>query len=357
MPAVAATGMKESRPSFFVGGAEQPALYGGLTRLLIAETTAGLYRCEAQFGNWGLKDGKTDFLYFDRQTLDFGKDFQVKLADKPLFDGRIMGLEADFPDGDAPAITVLAEDRFQDLRMTRRTRTFEDVTDADVFNQIAADHGLTPSIDAAGPTHRVVAQVNQSDLAFVRERARAIDAELWLEGRTLNVKTRSARAGAPVVLKRGMELREFKVLADLAQQRTAVSVTGWDVEAKEAIRHEAEESVVASEVGADESGVAILRAAVGERKESLAHTVPLGAQEAQAAAESFFRMSARRFLAGRGVAETKPELRAGAFVDLKELGPLFSGKYYLTEVRHLFDNAKGIRTAFRAERAGIGRGQ
>ena len=240
--------------------------------------------------------------------------------------------------------------------MTRRTRTFEDVTDSDVFNQIAADHGLTPSIDAAGPTHRVVAQVNQSDLAFVRERARAIDAELWLEGRTLNVKTHAARNGQPVELKRGKELREFRVLADLAQQRTSVSVSGWDVEAKAALKHEAEESVVSSEVGADESGVSILRAKIGERKESLAHTVPLGSQEAQAAAESYFRMSARRFLVGRGVAETQPELRAGASVDLKELGPLFSGKYYLTEVRHLFDSAKGVRTEFRAERPGIGRG-
>jgi uncharacterized protein len=356
MSAVAAIGLKESRPSFFVGGKEQPALFAGLARLRIDETTAGLYRCEAKFSNWGLKDGKTDFLHFDRQALDFGKDFQVKLAGKVLFDGRIMGLEADFPEAGSPEINVLAEDRFQDLRMTRRTRTFEDVSDSDVFNQIAGDHGLSPGIDARGPVHKVLAQVNQSDLAFVRERARSIDAELWLEGKTLNVKTRSARAGQPLTLKRGMELREFKVLADLAEQRTSVSVGGWDVSAKKGIKHEAEESAVAGEVGSDESGVSILRARIGERKESLAHAVPFVGEEAQAAAESFFRMSARRFLVGRGVAETRTELRAGATVDLKELGPLFSGKYYLTEVRHLFDNAKGTRTEFRAERPGIGRG-
>ncbi|HEY9286094.1 MAG TPA: hypothetical protein VIP46_21770 [Pyrinomonadaceae bacterium] len=356
MSAVAATGLKESRPSFFVGGKEQPTLFAGLARLRIEETTAGLYRCEAKFGNWGIKDGRTDFLHFDRRTLDFGKDFQVKLADKLLFDGRIMGLEADFPEAGSPEITVLAEDRFQDLRMTRRTRTFEDVSDADVFNQIASDHGLSPGIDARGPTHKVLAQVNQSDLAFLRERARSIDAELWLEGKTLNVRTRSARAAQPLTLKRGMELREFRVLADLAQQRTSVSVGGWDVSAKKALKHDAEESAVSSEVGGDESGVSILRSKIGERRESLAHAVPFQGQEAQAAAESFFRMSARRFLTGRGVAETRPELRAGATVDLKELGPLFSGKYYLTEVRHLFDNAKGTRTEFRAERPGIGRG-
>ena len=115
----------------------------------------------------------TDFLYFDRSMLDFGKDFEIKLESDSIFKGKIMGLEAAFPEGQSPEISVLAEDRFQDLRMTRRTRTFTDVSDADVINQIATDHGLTPEVDVSGPTYKVLAQVNQSDLAFIRDRARA----------------------------------------------------------------------------------------------------------------------------------------------------------------------------------------
>lgn len=349
------TGLAPARPDFHVGGAEQPALAGGLNRLSIIENTSGLYRCEAKFSNWGLINNTTDFLYFDRRTLDFGKTFQVKYKDKIIFDGRIMALEASFPEGQSPEITVLAEDRFQDLRMTRRTRTFADTTDADVFRQIAGDHGLSPSVNVAGPTYKVLAQVNQSDLAFARERARSIDAELWMDGSTLNAKSHSNRGGATLELKRGMELREFNVIADLAMQRTSVSVNGWDVPSKSALTYEATESIIAGELGGDTSGVSILQSALGARKESLAHTVPLNSQEAQYEAETFFRLSARRFIVGYGVAETKTDLRAGAFVDLKELGPLFSGKYYVTESRHLFDNAKGIRTEFRAERPGIGR--
>ncbi|MDQ1613409.1 MAG: uncharacterized protein QOG00_3340 [Pyrinomonadaceae bacterium] len=349
------TGLTDSRPTFYVGGAEQPALGGGLNRMAIVENTSGLYHCEARFSNWGNVNNTTDFLYFDRRTLDFGKTFQVKIKDKVIFDGRIMALEASFPEGQAPEINVLAEDRFQDLRMTRRTRTFADATDADVFKQIASDHGLSPSVSVTGPTYKVLAQVNQSDLAFARERARSIDAELWMEGSTLNAKTHTNRGGATLELKRGAQLREFNVLADLAMQRTSVTVNGWDVPSKSALTYEATESVIASELNGDASGVSILQSALGARKEALAHTVPLNSQEAQYEAETFFRMSARRFIVGYGVAETKPDLRAGAFVDLKELGPLFSGKYYVTEIKHLFDNAKGIRTEFRAERPGIGR--
>ena len=348
------SGVRDSRPAIFVGGKEEPGLAGGLLNLIIVETCSGLYRCEANFGNWGDKGGQIDFLYFDRKTLDFGKDFQVKLTDETLFEGRIMALEAAFPEGQPPQINVLAEDRFQDLRMTRRTRSFFNVSDGDVFNQIANDHGLSPSVDVSGPTYEVLAQVNQSDLAFLRERARTIDAELWMEGRKLNAKTRSKRNGGNLELEHGGQLREFTALADLAMQRTSVTAGGWDVAGKSGLKYEATDTVISSELNGDQSGISILKSTFGERHESLAHTIPLNSQEVQAAAESYMRMSARRFLTGRGVAETDVRLRVGTYVDLKGLGSLFNGKYYLTEVKHLFDGKKGLRTMLSVERSGLG---
>jgi uncharacterized protein len=92
----------------------------------------------------------------------------------------------------------------------------------------------------------------------------------------------------------------------------------------------------------------------GERKASVAHAVPITAREAQDRAEAAFRLQARRFLTGRGIAEPDARLRAGTQVDLQGLGPLFSGKYYVGEVAHLFDGARGLRTEFAAERPGIG---
>jgi phage protein D len=348
-------GLKASRPTIAVGGEDNAPLGAELSRLVIAEDTNGLYRCEAKFGNWGSINNTTDFLYFDRSILDFGKDFEVKLESDSLFKGKIMGLEARFPEGQSPEITVLAEDRFQDLRMNRRTRSFTDVSDADVINQIASDHGLSPSVDVPGPTYKVLAQVNQSDLAFIRDRARAVDAELWMEGDTLNAKSHTGRNGTDLQFKYGNQLRDFTVLADLAMQRTSVAVNGWDVSSKSALQHEATDSVISSELNGDTSGVSILQSALGARKESLAHTVPLNQDEAQHEAEAFFKMSARRFVVGRGVAETKASLRVGTKLDLQGLGPLFTGKYYVVEVKHIFDGAKGLRTEFRSERLGIGK--
>jgi phage protein D len=349
------TGLKESRPTVVVNNEVNGPLGGGLLTLMIVENTNGLYRCEARFGNWGEKNSTTDFLYFDRSVLEFGKDFEIKLGNDSIFKGKIMGLEGNFPEGQSPEISVLAEDRFQDLRMTRRTRTFTDVSDADVIKQIATDHGLTPEVDVPGPTYKVLAQVNQSDLAFIRDRARSIDAEVWMSDKTLHAKAHTGRNGDKLQMTYGNQLREFNVLADLAMQRTSVAVNGWNVSNKAAMQFEATDSAISSELNGDTSGVSILQSALGERKEALAHTVPLNDQEAQHEAEAYFRMSARRFVVGHGVAETNKSLRAGSQLDLQGLGPLFNGKYYVAEVKHIFDSSKGLRSEFRSERVGIGK--
>ena len=283
------------------------------------------YRCESTFGNWGPVGNSLGYLYFDRQTLDFGKLFQVKLNAIPLFDGRITALEAQFPESVTPEITVRAEDRFEDLRMTRRTRTFTNVTDADLVRQVAADHGLTADVDVTGPTHKVVAQVNQSDLQFLRGCMRSIDAELWMDGTTLHAQAHTRRNAGALTLSRGAALREFTVTADLDAQRTSLSVSGWDVASKSAIVQEATESAISEELNGGDSGPSILRSAFGERTESLIDTLPLDAPEAQARADASFRMRARHFVTGRGVADANALLRVGAHVDLQELGPLFSG--------------------------------
>lgn len=344
-----------ARPIITIAGRDEPELAQRLLSMLIAEDTHGLYRCEAVFGNWGNKNKSIGFLYFDRSLLDFGKTMQVKLGNDVLFNGRIMGLEGQFPQGSPPALTLLVEDRFQDLRMTRRTRTFGDVSDADVINQIANEHGLSPNVDVHGPKYKVLAQVNQSDLAFLRERVRAIDAEVWMEGSTLHAQPRTNRAHGALKMSYGKDLREFSVLADLAMQRTGVTVNGWDVTSKSGLQHEATDSIINGELNGGLSGASVLSSALGQRKESLVHTAPLTGQEAQAIAEAYFKLSARRFVTGHGIAETTSQLRVGSIIDLDGLGPLFNGKYYVSEVKHLFDGANGIRSEFTAERPGLGR--
>ncbi|MBL9126157.1 MAG: hypothetical protein JNL97_00850 [Verrucomicrobiales bacterium] len=197
--------------------------------------------------------------------------------------------------------------------------------------------------------------MNQSDLAFVRERARGLDAEVWAEGSQLKAATRTARRGRSLELTHGHQLRSFTALADLAHQRSEVAVAGWDVSAKEAIRYVAGPEAIRGELADDVGGAGVLERAFGRRTETIAHALPGTREEARWLAESHFKAIARRFVVGHGVAETQARLRVGAVVGLKNLGGLFDGDYYVIEARHRFDSDRGSWTEFAAERAGLGR--
>lgn len=355
----AQTGYYASRPGIQIDGQIQTTLSDlQLQSLVVEESVLGLFRCEANFVNWGPKDGAVGFLFFDRQLMDFGKSFSVEFGppggSSPVFAGRIIGIEAAYPPHRAPEIVILAEDRFQDLRMERRTRSFENVTDEDVIRQIASQQGLTPQVDVDGPTYRVLAQVNQSDLAFLRERAAAIDAELWMDNSTLHAQARSHRNAGTASFTYGQDLIEFTVLADLAHQRTSVRVSGWDVSGKSAIDEEAGESTISGELNGKRSGSSILAQVLAQRRERIVTATPLSSTEAQKIAAARYRHKARRFLRGAGVIDGNAKVRVGAKVDLQGLGPLFDGQYDVTLARHSFTLNEGYRTTFEVERPGIG---
>jgi Bacteriophage probable baseplate hub protein len=348
-----------ARPKFFVDGEEKPALGEGLLSMHVEETSAGLYHGEAVFSNWGPKDGTTTFLYFDRQVLDFGKKLRIEagggVGAGQIFEGRITAIEGRFLRERPHEVLVLAEDRLQDLRMTRRTRTFDDLSDSDLFQQVASQHSLQLDADLDGPTHKVLAQLNQSDLAFLRERARAADAELWVTGDALHVKAHSRRNAGDVTLTLGRGLLECSVTADLAGQVSGFSVTGWDVSGKEAISFKATDTALGGELDGDDGGSRLLSSALGTRDQQVVHLAPFTSTEAQALAEAHYRRAARRFVVAHGLAEGDARVRVGAKLALAGVGPLFDGKYYVTRARHLFDSRTGLRTQFAAERPGIGK--
>lgn len=354
----APTAFYASRPRLRIDGQQFDNLGDTLLQsLLVEESTQGLFRCEASFINWGPNGTEVGFLFFDRQLLDFGKTFAVEFGPSgeagPIFAGRISSLEANFPADRPPEFVILAEDRFQELRMERRTRTFEDVTDADVIRQVASQNGLTAQVDLDGPTHRLIAQVNQSDLAFLRERLAAVDAELWIDDRTLYAQARTRRSHGTITFTYGRDLLEFTVMADLAHQRTSVRVSGWDVGEKKAIDVEVGRSAIQAEVNGQRDGSTVLQA-LAPRTERLAMAVPLSRQEAQSLAEARYRARARNFVSGRGVVQGNARLRVGTTIELANIGPFFDGPYYVTVARHSFDALYGYRTTFQVERPGIG---
>lgn len=352
-----------STPVFTIAGTREGALARDLVRMDVDEDTAGLKRLHARFHARGPDpDGGGEaevVLYLDGRLLDFGRDIRVEIgplgAQEVIFNGRISALTASYDEGQAPEVMIDAEDRLMDLRMTRRMRHYESMTDADIAGAIAAEHGLGSDLDCDGPTHDRIQQWNMSDLAFLRERARLLQAEVWVSDDTLHFAARERRDGAEITLIRGRDLIAVEVRADLSEQRTAVHVSGYDAAARERIDEQAGAEAIAGEMTGGRSGPDVLDEAFGERVSHRVREVPLLAAEAAEWARAEQLRRARRFLTVRGVTNGTPGMAVGCRLTLERLGAPFDGEgWYVTRVRQSWDLGSGHRTRFEAERAALG---
>ena len=259
-----------------------------------------------------------------------------------------------YPAASPPAFVVGAEDGLAAFRRRQRTRMFEHMSDPQMIAAIAAEHGLTVDISLSGtlPVHAVTAQLNQSDAAFLADRLNAIGAAMWLEHDTLVVTDEAGGASLP--LSYGQDLVAFTVGAHLGHQRTAVGVSGWDPRAKQVILTAATDADLPAGPDGWMSGPRVLDQTFGQTVEAIVDEVPATIEEAHALAVAHLRSRATAFLTGRGTATGFAALRAGRAVTLQGLGPLFSGGYQVTAVRHEFNHAQGWQTAFEVRRPRLG---
>jgi len=349
-------------PVFEVGSQVRPELARDVVRLEVAEANDGLRTLSARFvaigPTLGAAEEQERLQYLDGAVFDFGKPIHVSIGPpentRTIFRGFISALEAGFEEGEEPEVVVYAEDRLMDLRMTRRMRTYEQVTDADIARAIAAEHALEARVDAEGPTYEQVQQINTSDLAFLRERARLIQVDVWFEDEALHFQTRDRRAGAPITLVRGNELTAVELRADLAHQRTGVVVGGYDARARAALNAEADPSVVRAEAPTGRIGPEVLRRAFGTRVSYRVREVPLTDAQATEWARAELLRRSRQFVQVSGTTSGTPEMTVGSRLTLQRVGAPFEGDgYYVTSVRHTYDLGRGHRTYFDAQRAFI----
>ena len=163
-------------PVFKVGAEVRGELARDLSRLEIDEATDGLKTLTLHLVAEGPKGdaAEEEQLYLDGQIVDLGKDLEVSIGpsdgERVVFKGALSGLEALYGEGAEPYVVVYAEDKLMNLRMTRRMKTYENKSDAQIAAAIADEHHIQAEASAEGPTYKVVQQWNQSDLAFLRDR-------------------------------------------------------------------------------------------------------------------------------------------------------------------------------------------
>jgi len=343
--------VRSAKPTIRADEQEHDKLNELLIAMELNEQESGLSSLELRFSNVASTDAGTSELAFeDEAILKLGTLLTIYSGDErepqEIFRGVVTGLEADFPVLDPPELVVLAEDVLQKARMMRRTAIHEDVSIADIAQNIANNIGVTPRITELDDSIGTWCQFNESDLMFLRRLLSRYYADVQIIGEEMFVFNHDEMQRQNIELTLHSQLRSVRVLADLSQQVNEVTFSGWDVSQGE--------KITATSTGANEgpgrgrSGAELLVEALGERSEHIGHLSVNNQQEAQLLVDAAYDQLARKFVCVEGTAEGNPGIRVGSHVTLSGISTRFDNTYYVNSACHRFDKKRGYETDFEA---------
>ena len=227
------------------------------------------------------------------------------------------------------------------------------VTDKQIVERIAAEAQLTAQADETSTRFPYVIQYNRTDWAFLLERARNIRFEVFVDDKTLVFRKGQEDQGRVLVLAYGKGLKSFQPVIDTQKQVSRVVVRGYDPRTKKDVVAQAGSGDEDTTMGGKSSGSQVAEQAFSGKVEEVRVDHPVASQEeADQLARAYYNVVLQDLVRGSGSAVGDPSLRAGRVIELRGLGKLYSGEYYLVQVTHSIGSG-GYVTSFNVRRPSL----
>ncbi|MBA4142868.1 MAG: phage late control D family protein [Nitrosospira sp.] len=337
-----------------INGSEKSidAITADLISLQVLDDVDAMSMFALSISAWNSAESKVKWI--DDELFQEGNPVKITMGYhnhlETLFSGEITALEPYFPEGRTPILTVRGYDRRHRLMRQRKTRSYTNLKDSAIANQLATQATLQAETEDTGVVLPYVLQHNQTDYDFLIGRARLIGYELVINDRTLLFRPRKIQEEATLTLRRDIELLEFRPRMTTMSQIEEFTVRGWNPKEKKEIVARSSAGEEPRKMGGTVSGPANVR----ERFSGTGGTrvtMPVQSQdEADQLAKQALSEVALDYIRAEGLCIGDPRLRAGTVVNVEGIGVRFSGPYYVCSADHRFSMSKGYRTAIFARR-------
>src|SRR5205807_5672600 len=141
------------------------------------------------------------FELFDRQTFSLGTRVDIAFTSErdmvTVTRGEATALTVEPGPRGRHQLVVSGLDATHRLAKGPKTRSFQNMTDADIVSQIARDYGLDTDIDATPEVNEYLLESSKSDYAFLKDRAERIGFDLWVADGKLFFKRRPESRQSP----------------------------------------------------------------------------------------------------------------------------------------------------------------
>lgn len=282
--------------------------------------------------------------------FELGKEVAIIIDGQTLIKAEVTALEPEFGEGGHILFTARGYDKSHRLYRGRKTRVFTQQTDDGIVSKVAQEAGLQIQADTTPTTHPHVWQHNQTDMEFIKERARRVGYHVYVDETGELHFTKKQDNGQTVELTWGENLRSFHPRFGVTHQVDKTTVKGWDPAKKEALVGESSGTTnydPGKQGGESSDGGAVAKQALVTAETALVNYPVLDANEASTLAKALYDRISSGFTRAEGICIGNPEVRAGTIVDIKGLGARFEGKYIVTAATHILPGDGGAyETAF-----------
>jgi phage protein D len=155
-----------------------------------------------------------------------------------IFKGKIVCLEPIYKAQGDSRVVIRAFNDLHKLTRGKKSKTYQNMDDQAIVNQICGQHGLTADCGTDPKiTHEHKYQHNQTDLEYVRVLAARLGFQVWCEDTTLYFKRPAVDQDSGIELKLAESgehhLKSFSCRISSAQVIKKCTVRAWDPKKKE----------------------------------------------------------------------------------------------------------------------------
>lgn len=268
-----------------------------------------------------------------------------------LMSGEITALDISFDS--SPKVEIRGYDKMHRLRFGTKTRSFTEKKDSEIVSTIASEAGLSANAEATTTIYPYIFQNNQSNYAFLLERAYRIGYELMVDkDKLIFRKSKEGESpGSTYTFKYGVNLESFHLSLGTLIRGSEVEVRGWDIKQKKEIVHKATASNADSKMGGSKSGHEF-SSSIKASPISVLYDSVLDAKDAENIAKAIHNNTLEAFITGVGLYTGDVQIKPGITVKIEGIGDKFSGTYYVYSTIHSMDYGS-FKTIFKVRKTGI----
>jgi phage protein D len=318
---------------------------------------------EITINNWDAEhrwfkyiEGSNKRKFFPGQDVEvyMGYIYQGKREIERMLYGEITTLEPDFPGSGAPTLRVRGLNMLHRLRDKQRSETYTNKKDSDIAKKIAKRIGIeievSKNYSAEEEPVEFIFQNNKYDIVFLLERAKSLGYELYVDPDEKKLVFKPSTQGSKTYkLAWNRSLLNFRPTLTTANQVKEVKVTGWDPKKKKKVVGTAKRKDLKTKALGVTKDIKLIEKSLTNKIEIVADKPVHNKEQAKKLAKEILERMAKGMVKASGSTVGLPNLRAGTYLEIGELGDLFSGRYYVTETTHTIGDS-GYTTSFSARK-------